>query len=156
VRSARNWGIGDFGDLRALLEMTASLGGALVGVNPLHAGGASPYSPSSRHALNVLYLDIEALPEFQRSAAARRRVSSSAFKRRLEQLREAELVDYEGVARLKMDVLELLFERLASPKEFHSYLRKASREVHQYALFEALREKLGGGWPDWPAKYRDP
>src|SRR3954451_10659799 len=67
VRSARNWGIGDFGDLRALVEQAARWGAAVVGVTPRHAGGASPYSPSSRHALNWLYLDLEAIAEFAAS-----------------------------------------------------------------------------------------
>ncbi len=54
LRSRRNWGIGDFGDLRSLVDLTADAGGGVVGVNPLHAlfpddpGRISPYSPSSR------------------------------------------------------------------------------------------------------------
>jgi len=64
VRSERNWGIGDFTDLCTLLEQWAAHGAGILGVSPLHAlfphnpRHASPYSPSSRSFLNVLYLDV--------------------------------------------------------------------------------------------------
>src|SRR6185436_16026952 len=74
VRSKRNWGVGDFGDLRTLVEFAAARGAAVVGVNPLHATLGSPYSPSSRHALNFVYLDVEAMPEYARSRGAQRLV----------------------------------------------------------------------------------
>ena len=48
IRSERNWGIGDFTDLRTLVELAASLGASVVGVNPLHAAYVSPYTPSDR------------------------------------------------------------------------------------------------------------
>ncbi|HTM60335.1 MAG TPA: malto-oligosyltrehalose synthase [Burkholderiales bacterium] len=146
VRSKRNWGIGDFGDLRRLIEFAASRGAAVVGVNPLHATQGSPYSPSSRLALNFLYLDIEALPEFGRSTAAQRLVKTKAFQRKLEQLRKATLVDYAGVTVLKQNVLRLIF-RDARPKV---------GVPSTFAMFEALRERFGGGWERWPAAYRDP
>src|SRR5579871_769645 len=102
LRSARNWGIGDFGDLRALVELSAGMGAALVGVNPLHAAQVSPYSPSSRHALNVLYLEVEAIPEYARCKPARRLVESRGFQRKLKALRDSALVDYEGVRAAKL------------------------------------------------------
>src|SRR5436309_11260770 len=105
VRSKRNWGIGDFGDLRTLVEFAAARGAAVVGVNPLHATQGSPYSPSSRLALNFLYLDVEAIPEYTRSAAAPRLVKTRALQRKLEQLRKSALGDYAAVAVLKADVL---------------------------------------------------
>src|SRR5258708_16611500 len=83
VRSKRNWGIGDFGDLRRLIEFAASRGAAVVGVNPLHATQGSPYSPSSRLALNFQYLDVEAIPEYSQSPAAQRLVKTKAFQRKL-------------------------------------------------------------------------
>ncbi|HZM33683.1 MAG TPA: malto-oligosyltrehalose synthase [Burkholderiales bacterium] len=150
LRSSRNWGIGDFGDLRELVEIAASLGASIVGVSPLHATQGSPYSPSSRHALNVLYLDIEALPEYAASKAARRLVGSAAFQARLKKLREAPLVDYEGVASAKREVLEVVFREVKEASDL------PTRGLREYAVFEALREKLGNGWQNWPKAYRTP
>ena len=93
LRSRRNWGIGDFTDLRNLVDITADAGGGIVGVNPLHAlfpdnpAHVSPYSPSSRSALNVLYIDVEALPEFRECPAAQALVAEPAFQARLRSLR---------------------------------------------------------------------
>src|SRR5688572_2748524 len=139
VRSGRNWGIGDFSDLRKLIEISAGLGAAVVGVNPLHATQGSPYSPSSRYALNVLYIDVEAVPGFE---------PSPKLARRLQALRGLELVDYEAVRRVKLDALEKLFkkQRVALP----------TKGLRDFALFEALREKFGGGWQSWPQRYHDP
>ncbi len=109
VRSARNWGIGDFTDLEALIELAAHLGADGIGLNPLHAlfddrpADCSPYSPNSRLFLNALYIDVEKIPEF----------SSKAFTERLRaiaRLREGHLVDYKGVAELKWRALRAAFE----------------------------------------------
>mgnify|MGYP000872166700 CR=1 FL=1 len=107
VRSGRNWGMGDFTDLRHLVEWAADAGAGLVGVNPLHAlyphnpRHASPYSPSSRRFLNTLYLDVEAVPEFAECEAARQRVAAPEFQARLRALRAEPLVDHAGVAAAK-------------------------------------------------------
>ena len=141
VRSARNWGIGDFTDLRNLIEISARMGAAVVGVNPLHATQGSPYSPSSRHALNVLYIDVEAVRGFE---------ASGRLRKRLQSVRDAELVDYEAVRRVKLDALEAVF-RKAKPK---ASLPTAA--LKNFAVFEALREKHGGGWQGWPEAFHDP
>ena len=159
VRSARNWGIGDFSDLRALMEVAAGLGAASIGVNPLHAGGVSPYSPSSRHALNTLYLDIESIPEYSRCLPARRLVLSRKFQKKIEKARAATLVDHALVAGLKFQVLELLFKTPKSQKDkkrLEEFRRNSTKDLNNFALFEALREKFGGGWQGWPEEYRDP
>src|ERR671915_2338278 len=109
IRSERNWGVGDFTDLRTLVELAASLGAGVVGVNPLHAAFVSPYSPSSRHALNTVYLDIESIPEFGHCREAQQLTKSRAFLSRLLKLRKAELVDYDGVRAAKYEVLEHLY-----------------------------------------------
>src|SRR6185436_9525244 len=96
LRSARNWGIGDFGDLANLTEFAAGAGAGIVGVNPLHAlfpsqpAEASPYRPSSRSRLNVLYLDVEAIADFTECDAAHAFVRTPEFQARLEALRAAD------------------------------------------------------------------
>ena len=161
LRSERNWGIGDFSDLRALVEVAAALGAGVVGVNPLHAAYVSPYSPSSRHALNTVYLDIESIPEFGHCREAQQLTKSRGFLSRLLQLRKAELVDYDGVRAVKNEVLELLYacfrQDRARRRRFAEWHAKSPKERRDYALYEALREELGsGGWQSWPEEFQTP
>jgi (1->4)-alpha-D-glucan 1-alpha-D-glucosylmutase len=177
VRSRRNWGIGDFTDLTRLLEFAAREGAGIVGVNPLHnlfphaPDRASPYSPSTRLFLNILYIDVEAIAEFAASAAARELVESEPFQARLRALRAAELVDYPGVAAAKREVLEQLYRHFRarhlaqeSPRarEFRAWQRAQGETLRRQALYEALQERFQGedprvwGWPVWPEAFRDP
>ncbi len=177
LRSARNWGMGDFTDLRGLAAGMAGLGASFVGLNPLHAlfpdrpEAASPYSPSSRNMLHPLYLDVEAVPEFQECAEAQRLVAADDFQRRLAQLRATELVDYAGVAQAKYAVLELLWAHFreqhlapasAHAARFQAFLHRGGEALRAHALFEALQEHLCAadpsiwGWPAWPEAYRSP
>ncbi|OQV66332.1 hypothetical protein AK51_09720 [Serratia nematodiphila DZ0503SBS1] len=61
-----------------MVEEVGERGGAFVGLNPIHAlypanpESASPYSPSSRRWLNLAYIDVNAVEDFQRSDAAQR------------------------------------------------------------------------------------
>jgi 4-alpha-glucanotransferase len=173
LRSPRNWGIGDFTDLEGFVVASAGLGADAVGLNPLHAlfpadpALCAPYSPSSRDYLNVLYIDPEAVPEFQRCTEARRLVGSPEFQARLAALREAPLVDYEGVAECKLEVLRLLhgaFLATASKTrrhEFDQFLNNGGKELELFGLFHAMHEHLAaagtvGGWRDWPPGWQDP
>ena len=108
LRSARNWGAGDFGDLNTLVEWAAKdLRAGLIGLNPLHALNnarpfeISPYSPTSRLFLNSLYLDIEAIPEYQLCESAQQTVQDAGFQRALAALRVGEKVDYDQVSAAK-------------------------------------------------------
>ena len=177
LRSARNWGIGDFTDLAASVEQWAALGAGAIGLNPLHAlfphnpAHASPYSPSSRLRLNVLYLDVEAIADFAECEPARERVASPAFQAQLGTLRDAAQVDYPGVARAKFEILELLYrhfrdrhERRGSPRAraFRAFQSQQGEALRRHALCEALQEHFHRldaslwGWPVWPEPYRDP
>jgi 4-alpha-glucanotransferase len=104
VRSAHNWGIGDFTDLKELIELAGHLGADGVGLNPLHAlfddrpGSCSPYSPNSRLFLNALYIDVGKLP----SGAPEDPGS-------IDRLRAADIVDYAAVTEQKWRALRAAF-----------------------------------------------
>lgn len=174
LRSDRNWGIGDFGDLAELVDRVGQAGAAAVLLSPLHAlfgarpAHCSPYSPSSRFFLNPLYIDVGAVPELQYSATARRFIDQLGFQQRLTALRGSRWVDYPAVAALKMPVLRLLFgefmDRHAGRPggrfaEFTEFREQAGTALEDFALFEALDRHLlsshPGGWRSWPAGYRD-
>ena len=177
VRSERNWGMGDFTDLKQLVEWAAANGASTVGVNPLHAlfpnnpDHASPYSPSSRQYLNVLYLDVEAVPEFAECEAARTRVAEPAFQAKLKALRAAWLVDYADVTALKFQILEMLYQQFrrqhlagdsARGRAFRDYQAAGGTELREFTLYQALqdhlykRNKRIWGWPVWPKALRNP
>ncbi len=177
LRREDDWGIGDFGSLALLAETAAALGAHFIGLNPLHAlfpcdpGKFSPYSPSSRSWLNILYIDVAAVPELQDSTEALRHIAEPEFQERLARLRAAELVDYPGVTRAKLEVLELIWEnfiahhldhREAQPgRAFSDFVQKGGASLWKFALFEALAEHFvkegkGAFWGNWPEPYRDP
>ncbi|MGR4870183.1 malto-oligosyltrehalose synthase [Variovorax sp. LARHSF232] len=174
LRSARNWGIGDFGDLKEFATQAAREGAALIGLNPLHAlfphnpVHASPYSPSSRAQLNILYIDVEAVPDFAACEAAQALVRSPAFQARLAALREAPLVDYPAVSAAKHEVLALLHARFRERAEedgevqdFRRFRAQGGEALRQHALFDALQAQLHQqdaaiwGWPAWPEAWHD-
>src|SRR5579884_613186 len=114
LRSDENWGIGDFSDLRVLVELAAARGADVIGLNPLHAlfpddpEHASPYSPASRLLLNVLNIDVEAVPELAHAPDVRELLGAPQFRRELAQCRAEPLVDYARVAELKLNALHRL------------------------------------------------
>jgi 4-alpha-glucanotransferase len=177
LRSAGNWGMGDFADLTRLAYGAGRAGADFIGLNPLHAlyaadpAHCSPYSPSSRHALNVLYIAIEQLPDFADCHEAQSRVAQSGFQAELARLRAVPLVDYAGVAALKLEILRLLHLRFrreeiakgtGRARAFEAFRAARGETLERHALFEALDERLRaergatGGWPGWPEDYRDP
>ena len=159
VRSSRNWGIGDFTDLAALLELAAQLGADGVGLNPLHAlfddkpADCSPYSPNSRLFINALYIDVEKIPEFEAGPEAAKAAA---------RLREGHFVDYKGVAELKWRALRAAFEKFkARPaagrkKDFDAFRAERAPLLSRFACFEVLRHRFDQAWWEWPAEWRAP
>jgi 4-alpha-glucanotransferase len=160
LRSRRNWGHGDFGDLACLIALAARRGAAAIGLNPLHAlfpdraQQASPYAPNSRIFLNPLYINVETIAEFPGAATAG--IDFDA-------LRAGELIDYTGVARAKLDGLRVAYEHFETSAsddrraEFTRYRQDQGERLLFFSCFEQLRARFAPRpWPEWPAPWRHP
>ncbi|MBF0416179.1 MAG: 4-alpha-glucanotransferase [Magnetococcales bacterium] len=177
MRSRRNWGIGDFGDLRNLVDLTAQSGGNVVAVSPLHAplldetGRCNPYTPSHRCFLNYLYLDIEALPEFAECEEAQTLVASEHFQGRLRRLRTRNEINTNEIASVKLEVLTILHRHFRDHHKtdeseqmrvFRLFCKEQGAVLEQHARFEALHEHFLKEnpaiteWTSWPRDYRVP
>jgi 4-alpha-glucanotransferase len=159
VRSARNWGMGDFTDLQGLIELAHHLGADGVGLNPLHAlfddrpGDCSPYSPNSRLFLNALYIDVEKLPEFRAGPQTRDTLAH---------LRACDVVDYPAVAGLKWQALRSAFKAFKANakserlQDFEKFRAERASLLSHFACFEVLRHKYNKPWWEWPKEWRQP
>lgn len=178
LRSGRNWGVGDFTDLKNLAGWAASeLGAAFIALNPLHAianrrpYNTSPYLPTSIFFQNYLYLDIEAIEEWSDSLRAQRCFHSPSVQGSLRELRESATVEYERVATLKLSFLKLLFieflrrhwrKNSSRANEFRTFQENSGDLLPKFGLYCSLDEALHRRnpnlwiWTEWPAEFRDP
>jgi 4-alpha-glucanotransferase len=154
VRSREGWGIGDLGDLRSLGSWSRRNGASLLLVNPLHAvrpgtpQEASPYFPSSRLFRNPVYLRIQDLPGAADDPEVRETM------REAERLRDAPLVDRDGIMPLKLRALESLWSRFRGDPGFDEYVAAEGLLLERFACFCVLAERHPGSWNTWPARYR--
>ena len=176
LRSSGNWGIGDFGDLMEVIELAAPLGCGLIGLNPLHAlfpaepEHMSPYSPSSRRFLNPLYISLPRIPEAQACRPLQLFLQNESADE-LTRIRATSNVDYVAVAALKLRWLRILHQEFRQhclttdserAQSFRQFVAQGGEALHLHAVFDALHLYLKqlnvatGGWPTWPAAYRDP
>ena len=178
LHSSRSWGIGDFDDLGRIAEIAAAVGAAGVMLGPLHAprlaapGCASPYSPSSRFALNPLLISLQLADDDDPSPAFRDFLSQAATQSAIERARNAPYVDHLSVARLKLDALQVLYrhfrarhlEPAASSRGevFRRFQNERRACLRPYAIFEALNTHLAReniarhAWPDRYQRFDSP
>ena len=156
LRSRASWGIGDYADLRTVVEAAGRDGAGVVLLNPLHAEtpvppiNPSPYSPSSRRFRSALYLHVEDVPEF---AAA-----PDDVRQAVTALRPA--VDPERIPRdapwaAKLAALELLWP-LHREQDLAAWRDAQGPALEEFALFCALAESHGVPWQTWPEPLRRP
>lgn len=166
LRGDDDWGVGTFTDLARLADHVGSLGGESVGTLPMFPiffvppVDPSPYLPVSRLFVNELFIDVEALPEFAASTAARDIADSAEIRTARTELSRHDIVQYAEVMSHKRRVLEACAESLfgagtgpTRPQRrggFDEFLA-AHPELTSYADFRSAGERLGSRWREWPS-----
>ncbi len=171
LRSARNWGCGDTRDLRDFCEWAAKeTHVSFVALNPLHAihnrapYNTSPYLPNSIFYQNFIYLDVEAIDDFQNSPEAQQSFYAAETQAEIAELRATPTVQYERVSALKLRMLRPAFDHFHdSPSPaFREYVKREGDLLLRFATYCALDHYLRSTnptlwiWPDWPEQYREP
>ncbi len=177
LRSERNWGIGDFTDLKGIVDWAVEdLKVDFIGLNPLHAlfntnpFNCSPYSPSSRFFHNYIYLDVTAIADFEESAEAQAMPAREDTLAEIRKLRSEEQVNYDAVSDLKLRALRTVFKSFMDKRgsgsdrgeEFSQYVEAQGIHLERFATFCALRDHFLSqnppvySWREWPEEYRDP
>lgn len=149
-------GIGDFTALAGTARWLGAQGADALATSPLHAlftGDVrrySPYSPSSRLFLNVLYADPAA---FERAPAAAPPAACGG------------LIDWPASARARLARLRAAYAEFrrrvqqddALAEDYRGFCAEGGHNLLCHARYEALSAEFGGSsWQQWPAEFRDP
>lgn len=157
LRSKESFGVGDFGDLRKMIDFVAETGQRVLQILPINDTTTThtwldsyPYSCISIFALHPQYADFTQLPK----------LSDAGKRKRYEQLRE-ELnaltqIDYERVNQAKKDYLHDLYaqegKKVLSSEKFKMFFDETQQWLVPYAEYCTLRDKYGTAdfakWPD--------
>lgn len=141
---------GDFGILRQAAAALGGCGADLLAISPVHAlfpaepSRYSPYGPSSRNFLNVLFVD-PLLAGFQWH----------------EHTASGELIDWEDAIARRMCHLRHIYDGLSesSREGLARVERMTVEEQRSHAVFDALDAHFRGhglhGWNNWPENFRD-
>ncbi len=156
LRSAASFGVGDFGDLKRMVDLVACTGQRVLQVLPVNdttlhhtKDDSYPYSCISVFALHPQYADLTQLPPLN---DAKQRDHYEAVRQRLNALPQ---IDYEEVMRAKMAYLRLLFEQeghqAMRTRAYKDFFEEASSWLVPYAAYATLRDRYGTpNFKDWP------
>ena len=157
LRSEGSFGVGDFGDLKKMVDLVCETGQRVLQILPVNDTTTTyswtdsyPYSCISIFAIHPQYADLRQLPALTN---AKQRNDFEALRQQLNALPQ---IDYEQVNHAKITYLRLLFaqegSKVLSSKDFKEFLAEAGQWLVPYAQYCVLRDKYGTAcfeqWPD--------
>ena len=140
LRSEHSYGVGDFGDLRRLVDWAVLTEMKVIQLLPVNDTTVShgwqdsyPYNIISVFALHPHYIDLEA------AGTLKSKQVMTKFHRRRQELNALSYSDYEAVDRVKNEYLGLLFEEkgktIIDSPEYKDFVKKNEEWLKPYAAF---------------------
>ena len=148
LRSKGSFGVGDFGDLKMMIDWVAETSQRVLQVLPINDTTSThtwtdsyPYSAISIFALHPQFADFRQLPEIKDRKKAR---EMEALRKELNELKQ---IDYERVNNTKTDYLRIIFkqegEAVMKGEDFKMFVKENEHWLVPYAQYCHLRDSFG-------------
>jgi 4-alpha-glucanotransferase len=146
LRSANSFGVGEFADLKLLVDWARETGIKMVQILPVNDTSATyswkdsyPYAAISAFALHPIYINLQKVGGKKHSHIIK------ALSKKQKQLNGLPEIDYEQVIQFKINVLKELFElddmSFLKEKEYETFFADNKSWLIPYAAFCFLRDK---------------
>lgn len=148
LRTKESFGVGDFGDLKMMIDWVAETKQKVLQVLPINDTTSThtwtdsyPYSCISIFALHPQYADLRQLPQI---ADKKKAAEFEALRKELNELKQ---IDYERVNDAKTDYLRIIFqqegEQVMKTLDFKQFLKDNEHWLVPYAQYCHLRDTFG-------------
>ena len=157
LRSEGSFGVGDFGDLKLMIEWCDKTQQRVLQVLPITDTNMTgtwqdsyPYNSISIFALHPQYCDLRQLPQLKDE------LESQRFEQLRRELNALPQIDYERMFQAKMNYLRLIYKQEGSKTkrtaEYKRFVDENREWLEPYARFCVNRDKYGTAeFSKWPA-----
>ena len=148
LRSKGSFGVGDFGDLKMMIDWIAETNQKVLQILPVNDTTSThtwtdsyPYSAISIFALHPQFADLRQLP------AIKDRKKAEDYEALREELNALKQIDYERVNNAKTEFLRIIFkqegEEAMKTDGFKEFMKENEHWIAPYAKYCSLRDKYG-------------
>ena len=161
LRSEGSFGVGDFGDLKKMVDWADKTNQRILQVLPINDTNMTgcwqdsyPYNAISIYALHPQYTDFRQLPTIKDEA------KRAAFETLRLELNALPQIDYERMFKAKMDYLRELFaqewKKVKATKDYKQFFDGNKEWLVPYAQFCVNRDKYGTAvFSEWPEEVKN-